>query len=66
MCVRAEDSRVIGAVVVPKETPYSPPLSARRPMGDTSSPAFTGLIGRIGGRAALQEVTVLTSRLTRN
>ena len=66
VCVCAEDSRVIGAVVVPKETPYSPPLSAPRPMGDTSSPEFTGLIGRTDGRAALQEVTVLTSRLTRN
>lgn len=45
----------VGAVVVWKETPYNPPLSALRPIDGTSSPDFTRLIGRTVGRAALQK-----------
>lgn len=55
VCVLAEDSRVIGAVVALKETPYIPPLSEVCPIGDTSSPPFRGLIGRTTGRAVLQK-----------
>lgn len=60
MCI-AEGWRVIGAVVALKETPYFPPRSAARPMGDTSSPEVAGLMGS----SALQKVVAPTGRRAR-
>lgn len=56
-CVCVWIQSVIGGVVVRKETPYNPPLSALRPIGDTSSPDFTRLIGMTVVQATLEKTT---------